>query len=86
MPKTGDDFIGKNELWKGIREKCLECCGGGTREVEFCTSPDCPLYVLRFGRRPKVADYAYAPGDEVHTSLSMKAIHESKRAGLASKG
>jgi hypothetical protein len=61
-------------MWKAIRAKCLECCGGGTRAVEFCTCPDCPLYALRFGRHPKVADYAYQVGDERYTPEQMTGV------------
>lgn len=36
-----------------IRLFCLECVAGSRVEVEKCSAPMCPLYLLRFGRRPK---------------------------------
>lgn len=38
---------------KAIRKKCLECCCGSTNEVDLCTVKECPLYVYRYGKRPK---------------------------------
>ena len=35
-----------------IRMKCLDCCSGQAIEVKNCPIPDCPLYQLRFGKRP----------------------------------
>ena len=42
---------------KAIRAKCLDCCSGSIKAVKFCTcdgvhSAACPLWALRFGRRP----------------------------------
>jgi len=85
MPKTSEDFIGKKQLWRSVREKCLECCGGGEREVAFCTCPSCPLYALRFGRSPRPGDYTYAPGDERFTASEM-AKKESEEAGSSPEG
>ena len=39
---------------KAIRAKCLECCGGSAKEVRLCQSPQCPLWGLRSGHRPRV--------------------------------
>jgi hypothetical protein len=36
-----------------IRLFCLECMGGSALEVKKCAAPECPLYLLRFGRRTK---------------------------------
>lgn len=38
---------------KSIRAKCLDCCGGVSKEVRLCTSEKCPLFPYRFGKRPK---------------------------------
>lgn len=35
-----------------IRNYCVECSGGNTHEVKYCTVIDCPLYRFRSGRRP----------------------------------
>jgi len=37
----------------GIRKYCVQCCGDQPKEVRLCPVEDCPLYPLRFGRRPK---------------------------------
>ena len=42
---------------KAIRAKCLDCCAGSLKAIKFCTcdgirSQACPLWPLRFGRRP----------------------------------
>ncbi len=34
---------------KQIRQYCLSCCGGSTKEVSCCPSTDCELWELRFG-------------------------------------
>lgn len=36
-----------------IRKQCRECCGGSVKAVRFCHATDCPLWLLRFGKRPK---------------------------------
>ena len=37
---------------KVIRNKCLDCCGGSSKEVELCPIEKCPLHKWRFGRNP----------------------------------
>ena len=37
---------------KAIRKKCLDCCGGYTKEVELCDITDCTLHPYRFGINP----------------------------------
>ncbi len=38
---------------KAIRAKCLDCCGGSSKEVRDCTAGDsCPLFPYRTGHRP----------------------------------
>lgn len=38
---------------KAIRAKCLDCCGGSSKEVRDCTAGDsCPLFPYRLGKRP----------------------------------
>ena len=36
---------------KAIRAKCLECCGGSSKEVRLCQATQCPLHGLRSGHR-----------------------------------
>ncbi len=38
---------------QAIRKKCLDCCGGSKTEVARCEINDCPLWPLRFGKRPE---------------------------------
>lgn len=38
---------------KAIRAKCLDCSCGNKNEVRLCPVQKCPLYVYRFGKRPK---------------------------------
>ncbi len=37
---------------KAIRLFCLDCCGGSSNDVKFCTAPKCALYPFRFGKNP----------------------------------
>ena len=39
---------------RAIRAKCLECIGGGSREVRHCSAEDCPLFPFREGKNPNV--------------------------------
>ena len=41
---------------KAIRAKCLDCCGGSTKEARLCPADSCPLHPYRMGRRPKPED------------------------------
>lgn len=34
-----------------IRKHCVECFNGAAREVKHCPSGNCPLFLLRSGRR-----------------------------------
>ena len=43
---------------KAIRAKCLDCSGGQPKEVRRCAVQKCPLYVYRFGKRPKAGNDA----------------------------
>ena len=41
---------------KAIRAKCLDCCGGSTKEARLCPADSCPLHPYRMGHRPKTED------------------------------
>ncbi len=74
-----EDFVSKDNLWKAIRNKCVDdCCGGSKREAKFCTIHACPLYVHRFGRKPALGDYSYREGDEQYPSMEMAEIHRKR--------
>ena len=48
---------------QAIRMFCLECVCYDRREVALCTSPACPLWLYRFGKRPgQAASPAEAAG------------------------
>ena len=48
-----EDINRKDNLWKAIREKCLDCCVGSTKEVDKCTIKRCALYPYRYGMAEK---------------------------------
>lgn len=35
------------KLLRVIRQKCIYCCGGSTKEAARCTSEECPLWAYR---------------------------------------
>ena len=37
---------------KVIRDKCIDCCAGSSKEVELCAVKKCPLWPFRFGKNP----------------------------------
>ena len=37
---------------KAIREKCLDCCCGSSKEVSACALEDCSLRPFRYGKNP----------------------------------
>ena len=47
---------------KAIRKKCLDCCGGQTKEVRLCTIKACPLYEYRDGHRPTNGEFTVESG------------------------
>ena len=38
---------------RAIRAKCLDCSNNQPKEVRFCQTTKCPLFVYRFGKNPK---------------------------------
>ena len=42
----------KMPLLKVIRDYCIECCGGNSREPELCTACDCQLHPYRTSHNP----------------------------------
>ena len=39
---------------KAIRSKCVDCCGGSSKEVKECTMEGCPLFYFRLGKNPNM--------------------------------
>ena len=46
---------------QAVRRHCLDCCGGSAKEVALCPARKCPLWTMRFNRRPNPAEYAGDP-------------------------
>lgn len=42
---------------KAVRRHCLWCCNGSAKEVELCPARRCPLWTMRFGKRPDPAEH-----------------------------
>lgn len=62
---------------KQVRAHCLWCCNGSASEVAKCVSLCCPLWLLRFGRRPSAEEIEeHAEFGELHASSGavLKAI------------
>jgi len=38
---------------KQIRKQCLDCSYGQVKTIRFCSSTECPLWYLRFGKFPR---------------------------------
>lgn len=56
---------------KAIRAKCLDCCEN-SREVKLCPVEDCPLYMYRFGKNPKIhRDLTQEQKDEIAARMLM---------------
>ena len=44
---------GSRACLRRIRKYCLWCCSDQAYEVRLCPAVECPLWVYRFGKRPK---------------------------------
>jgi len=53
------------------RKYCLWCCCDSAVEVRLCSSTDCSLHPMRFGRRPRPDDKAPAPNGSEHLRVSQ---------------
>ena len=43
---------------KAIRQHCLWCCNGSANQVAHCPARSCPLWTMRFGKRPDPIEHA----------------------------
>ena len=59
---------------KSIRAKCLDCCCGQYKEVEFCPCADCPLYPYRFGKNPNRAGIGNKGASFPKTTVSARSF------------
>lgn len=53
-----------------IRAKCVECCGGSTKEVAECTVTGCALHLFRAGKNP------FHSRSKIHQEAMAEATHE----------
>lgn len=65
--RMGKGVKGKGGPLRPIRCYCLWCMNGQLIEIRHCTSPECSLYLYRFGRRPRKT--TRQEGVEARTSL-----------------
>ena len=47
--------VPKQNLWRAIRRKCMDCCAYQQKEVQLCLAVDCPLHDFRMPRVSKKA-------------------------------
>lgn len=47
------NVIPKKDVWKAIREKCLDCSYGSLIEVDNCLVITCPLWEYRSAKARK---------------------------------
>jgi hypothetical protein len=57
---------------QAIRKHCLECCNGSSNEVSLCVSKRCPLWTLRFGRKPTDEEVQEVAGCATHPQEDFK--------------
>lgn len=70
LKKLTADYVGEQRTaMKAIRHYCVSwCMNNSAKEVELCTTKDCALYPLRFGKSPY---------------LKVKALTEEEKASAA---
>jgi len=44
---------------RSIRKKCIDCAGGSSKEVKYCTVTMCELWPFRLGVLPRTAKKKY---------------------------
>ena len=42
---------------KSIRLKCVDCSNGQLAEVRLCPVTECPIWLYRMGKRPKILEH-----------------------------
>jgi hypothetical protein len=66
---------------KAVRRHCLDCCGGSANEVALCPARSCPLWTMRFNKRPVPAEYADDP-TPLHPSEISLTLGEFAAKGM----
>ena len=67
---------------KAIRAKCIECSGGSSNEVKACELTDCPLYALRFGKRPNNKPREISDEQRAILRARMEAMQKKRRENI----
>ena len=78
----GSDFEHKRRPMAAIRQHCLECCGGSSKEVERCTAPGCNLYPYRFGKDPNRAPASEKQREAARRNI-RKALNQRSRGQIS---
>jgi hypothetical protein len=65
---------------KAVRRHCLDCCNGSAKEVELCPAKRCPLWTMRFGRRPDPAEYIDDPTKRYPLESQSRSANSPQRA------
>lgn len=63
---------------KAIRLKCLDCCGGSSKEVKTCGAKDCPLYAFRLGKNPYRQKREYTEEQRAEMAERLKNARDKK--------
>jgi len=61
---------------EAIRQKCLDCLDD-IGEIRFCSTPECPLWVFRFGMYPE--KYISQNGEKSSVLFDEKEFREGGR-------
>ena len=67
---------------KAVRRHCLWCCNGSSNEVALCPATRCPLWPLRFGKRPTPEILAEVPpldGYPLEDETSAREVAQGSR-------
>lgn len=62
-----------------IRQKCLECSAGSTKEVRECPVSKYALYTFRFGRRPNALKKDTADDISEEKTAATAAVFDTER-------
>ena len=67
----------QNSPISAIRKKCIDCSGGGRKEVAECHLYNCPLFPYRFGMMPET--YVGSRDDVVIINEKGKVIENVRK-------
>ncbi len=72
---------------KLIRRFCLDCTDG-PKSVRFCTAVDCPLWIYRFGKRPKrvIREYGKEAAELFDRKWILEQCERDRRSDAGEEG